>query len=114
MSDPDVKTALEQLSDMAEAAHARIQDLHPELEPLITVRRGMRDRGIPADAMTMDCQRNGRRILLILHDDYPDSLLYQLTHVDAEADNDFHQLALKDASAELLYTWMETCFSQPH
>jgi hypothetical protein len=110
MSDAAEKTPLEALSDMAEAAHARMQDLHPDYEPLITVRRGMREQGIPADAMTVDCQASGKRILLILHDDYPDTLLYQMADLDTDAGNDFHQLAFEEVSAELLFAWMEAGF----
>ena len=42
---------LKKLSDMASDAHARIQAAHQHINPVVEVRRGMRDAGIPADVI---------------------------------------------------------------
>ena len=45
---------LKALSDMVSDAHARIQASHEHINPVVKVRRGMRDAGIPADVMTIN------------------------------------------------------------
>lgn len=42
---------LQTLSDIASDEHARIQTAHQSINPVVEVRRGMRDAGIPADMM---------------------------------------------------------------
>lgn len=107
MSEEDLKS----LSDMASEAHARIQQAHDDINPVIGVRRGMRDAGIPADAMTVDCMRTRRRILLILHDREPATLLYQFGSVDIDADDQFRRIALSEVKVETLFDWMQDYFS---
>ena len=102
---------LEALSDMATEAHTRIQQTHQHINPVIGVRRGMRDIGIPADAMTVDCLRTRRRIVLILHDEQPGMLLYQFAAIDDEVGDDFQSMAMSDVSAGTLFDWMEDYFS---
>ena len=102
---------LEALSDMATDAHTRIQQAYQHINPVIGLRRGMRDIGIPADAMTIDCLRSRRRIVLILHDEEPGMLLYQFTGLDHDVGDDFQRIALPDVSAGTLFAWMEDYFS---
>ncbi|WP_148864234.1 hypothetical protein [Marinobacter fonticola] len=103
--------ALKALSDMASDAHARIQQMYRHINPVVGVRRGMRDIGIPADAMTIDCLRTRRRIVLVLHDDDPGVLLYQFSTIDEDIGVDFQRMALADASAATLFDWMQDYFS---
>ncbi|MEQ3637429.1 hypothetical protein [Alcanivorax sp.] len=103
--------SLEALSDMVTAAHTRIQQTYEHINPVIGVRRGMRDVGIPADAMTIDCLQTRGRILLILHDEQLGVLLYQFANMDAEAGDDFQRMGLAEVSAETLFLWMEDYFS---
>lgn len=102
---------LKALSDMASDAHARIQQTHEHINPVIGVRRGMRDIGIPADAMTIDCLRTRRRIMLILHDAEPDTLLYQFLQLDEEPGEDFQRMALADVAVGTLFDWMQSYFA---
>lgn len=101
---------LKVLSDMASEAHARVQQAHGHINPVVSVRRGMRDVGIPADAMTIDCLRTGRRINLILHDQQPGVLLYQFVTIDDEAGDSFRSTAFSGVSVETLIQWMEEYF----
>lgn len=103
--------ALKTLSDQASEAHARIQQAHAHINPVVAVRRGMRDSGIPADAMTIDCLRTRRRIMLILHDAEPGMLLYQFVTMDAEVDDSFQRVALSEVGAGTLFDWMQDYFS---
>lgn len=101
---------LKTLSNLASDAHARIQAAHQHINPVVEVRQGMRDAGIPADVMTIDCLRTRRRITLILHDEQPGTLLYQFVTIEDEVGNDFQQLALGDMTASTLFDWMQDCF----
>ncbi|MDO6442818.1 MULTISPECIES: hypothetical protein [unclassified Marinobacter] len=104
---------LKALSDMASDAHTRIQAAHQHINPVIEVRRGMRDAGIPADVMTIDCLRTRRRITLILHDEQPGVLLYQFVTIEDEVGNDFKQIALPEVSTGTLFDWMQDYFDSP-
>ncbi len=101
---------LKALSDMASDAHTRIQQAHQHINPVVGVRRGMRNAGIPADAMTIDCLRTRRRIMLILHDAQPGILLYQFVTLDDEFGNDFQQVPLAEVTVENLFQWMQDYF----
>ena len=98
------------LSDLASDAHARIQAAHQHINPVVEVRRGMRDAGVPADVMTIDCLRTRRRITLILHDEQPGVLLYQFVTIEDEVGNDFQQMALGDMTTTKLFEWIEEYF----
>ena len=98
------------LSELASDAHARIQATHQYINPVVEVRRGMRDAGIPADVMTIDCLRTRRRITLILHDEQPGVLLYQFVTIEDEVGNDFQQMALGDMTTTKLFEWIEEYF----
>ncbi len=102
---------LKALSDLASEAHARIQQAHEHINPVVEVRQGMRDSGIPADVMTIDCLRTRRRIVLILHDEYPGTLLVEFITMDEEAGGPFRHMALSEVGADTLFDWMQDYFS---
>jgi len=106
MSEQDLKA----LSDMASEAHARIQQAYQHINPVVGVRRGMRDSGIPADAMTIDCLHTRRRILIILHDEEPGTLLYQFVTIEDEVGEDFRRMPLSEVGVQTLFDWMEDYF----
>lgn len=99
------------LSDFASDAHAHIQQTYEHINPVIEVRRGMRDAGIPADVMTIDCLRTRRRILLILHDEEPGMLLYQFVTLEQEMALEFDRMPLSDVSQNTLAGWIKGYFS---
>ncbi|MCK2151232.1 MULTISPECIES: hypothetical protein [Marinobacter] len=101
---------LKALSDMASDAHARIQAAHEHINPVVEVRRGMRDAGIPADVMTIDCLRTRRRITLILHDEQPGALLYQFVTIEDEVGDSFQSMALADVTVQTLVDWIQDYF----
>lgn len=103
---------LKLLSDMASDAHARIQAAHQHINPVVEVRRGMRDSGVPADVMTIDCLRTRRRITIILHDKQPGKLLYQFVTIDEEVGNNFEQMPLAELTADTLFDWMQAYFGE--
>lgn len=103
--------ALKTLSDLASEAHARIQREYEHINPIIEVRQGMRDSGIPADVMTIDCLRTRRRIVLILHDENPGTLLFEFITMDEEAGGPFRRMALTEVGSGTLFDWMRDYFS---
>ena len=56
------------LCDFATEAHERVQLNHADIDPIVGVHHKMRDAGFPADVMTIDCLKTGKRIILILND----------------------------------------------
>ncbi len=103
--------ALKQLSDMATNAHTDIQRDFPTINPVVGLRRGMRDIDIPADALTIDCLSSQRRIVLVLHDAHPDTLIYQFTRIDDDADAPYQQTRFGELSSGTLYGWIKDYFS---
>ena len=106
-----ITPALSKLSDIASAAHVQIQKDCENINPVIGVNRGMRNQGIPADAMTIDCLATGKRIILILHDQQADIVRYQFSFKDQDPTNVFEQIALNDITITTLYDWMKKYFS---
>lgn len=107
MTEPRLKT----LSDATEQAHARVQERHEHINPVVEMRQRMRNAGIPADVMTIDCLRTRNRILMVLHDEQPDVLLYQFTTVEREMEEQWLQIAFAEVTVDLLVQWMEERFS---
>lgn len=101
---------LKTLSDLITEAHTRIQQAHADINPVVGVRRGMREKGIPADALTIDCLRTGKRIVLILHDQQPGVLIYQFTQKDTDTDAPYQQLPLQSVDTQTLFDWMQNHF----
>ena len=98
---------LQTLSDIASEAHTLVQQADNHLNPVVAVRRGMRDAGIPADAMTIDCLQSRRRILLVLHDQQPDALLFQFTRMDDDGDPSLSGMPLNDMTSDSLVIWIQ-------
>lgn len=94
------------LAEIASQAHARIQSDYAKLDPVIGIGRSMRQSGIPADAMTIDCLKSGKRIIIILHDEQPDILRYQFSYKESDPGSEFTVISTKEVSAQTLYDWM--------
>lgn len=101
---------LKTLCDLATEAHTRIQKDFKDINPVVGVNKKMRDIGVPADAMTIDCLKTGKRIIIILHDQQPDILNYQLSFKDKDPGEEFEQLQFKELTAQLLYDWIKDYF----
>jgi len=103
--------ALLSLSEIASEAHAKIQQDFKEINPVIGVVQAMRRAGIPADAMTIDCLKSKKRILIILHDQYPDIMQYQFMMLDQDPGDEYQRINSGDVSADTLYGWIKDYFS---
>jgi hypothetical protein len=102
---------LKALCDITSAAHARIQQDFDTINPVIGVSHKMRANGIPADAMTIDCLKSGKRIIVILHDQHAEILSYQFSLKDQEPTSEFETIAFSDVKEATLYSWIKDYFS---
>jgi len=105
---------LQLLSDLVTEAHSQIQQDFDYINPIVGVSRGMRSVSIPADAMTIDCLRTGKRIIIILHDEQPEVLQYQFAYKDKDPAEEFQLLPIENLSKKILYDWMKSYFSNAH
>ena len=98
------------LSDIATDAHTRIQQDFKDIDPIVGVNRSMRKSGIPADAMTIDCLKTGKRIILILHDQQPDIIRYQFSFKNKDPDDKFEEIQFNELTVDILYGWISDYF----
>lgn len=103
--------ALLSLSDIATQAHEKIQFDFKDINPVIGVMQGMRKMGIPADVMTIDCLASNKRILVVLHDESPESVQYQFIMIDQDPGNDYTKIASADMSSDIMYGWIKEYFT---
>lgn len=107
-------TPLSNIYEFITEAHANIQRDFSYIDPVVGVITKMRTIGIQADAMTIDCLKTGKRILLIFHDDQPEVVNYQFCLRDEDPADDFESIPLKNVTSKQLYEWMELNFSTHH
>jgi hypothetical protein len=101
---------LEILCEIATESHTRIQHDFADINPMVGVNQKMRKIGVPSDAMTIDCLKSGKRILMILHDQHPDIIRYQLTFKNTDPGESFEQIAFGELTADELYNWIKSYF----
>ncbi|MDO6684454.1 MULTISPECIES: hypothetical protein [unclassified Agarivorans] len=99
------------LSDVANLAHFRIQQDFKDIDPVIGISRNMRKNGVPADIMTIDCLKSGKRIIVVLHDQDPEQVSYQFSYKDQDPAGEFSSLANADLSEAVFYEWIKTYFT---
>ena len=71
----------------------------------------MRKAGVPADLMTIDCLKSGKRIIIILSDLEPTHINYQFSFKNIDFNNQFEQIDANELSATIIYTWMNEYFT---
>ena len=103
---------LKTLCDNVTEAHTRIQTDFKDINPVVGVSQKMRDIGVPADAMTIDCLKTGKRIILVLHDQQPDIVNYQFCFKDKDPDDEFEQIPFNELTTQQLYEWIKNYFSE--
>lgn len=106
-----IEDQLSKLCDLASEALNFIQRDFKHLNPVIGVNRNMRDRGIPADAVTIDCLKSGKRIIIILHDHQPTMVNYQFSFKEQDPKDEFLEIHVIELTAQRLYEWMKNYFS---
>ncbi len=101
-----------ELSDLASAAQAKIQQEFRDIDPVVGIMRSLRESGFSADAMTIDSFCSGKRIILLLHDDKPNEVAYQFSYKDKDPDPEFIHIPFAQVTADQLYRWMKGYFSE--
>jgi len=104
-------TPIKRICEAVETAHAKIQADFEDINPVVGVINRMRNHGIPADLMTIDCLKSGKRILLMVHDNQPEVANYQFCLRDADPANEFDSIAIESLTDQQLYDWMKETFS---
>jgi len=102
---------LSTLCDIATEAHTRIQQDFKDINPIVGVNQSMRTNGVPADAMTIDCLRSRKRIILILHDKQPGNISYQFSFIDKDPNNKFENIQFSELTVQKMYDWIKSYFS---
>jgi hypothetical protein len=98
-----------ELSDLATQAQAKIQQDFPHIDPVIGIRQNMRQAGIAADVLTIDCRRSHKRFIFIIKDSAPDMISYQLTMIDNEG-SEYKSIAASKLSVDVIYSWIKQYF----
>jgi hypothetical protein len=99
------------LSDIVTEAHVQVQRDFENINPVVSVNQKMRTHGIPADVMTIDCLKSGKRILLVLHDEQPDIVRYQFSFIEEDPGDKFETIPLSELTTKTLYDWIKNYFS---
>lgn len=107
-------TPLANTYELIAEAHAKIQQDFSHIDPIVSVNTQMRKRGVPADAVTIDCLKSGKRILLIFHDEQPELVSYQFCFKDNDPYDEFEYIPHSDLTTQQLYNWMKERFLVRH
>tara|TARA_R110001583_G_scaffold152219_1_gene304009 strand:- start:490 stop:807 length:318 start_codon:yes stop_codon:yes gene_type:complete len=99
------------LAEIAEAAQVEIQASCPLTDPIIGVSRNLRDAGFAVDVMTIDCCKSGKRITLLVNDDKPGQVCYQLGFRDRDPGAVFESVAFEQLTSVELCRWITAYFS---
>jgi len=102
------------LYDLIAEAHANIQRDFANIDPVVGVITKMRTIGIQADAVTIDCLKTGKRILLVCHDEQPEVINYQFCLRNEDPADEFECIPLNNVTTKQLYDWMAANFSKQH
>ena len=106
-----INKKLETLFDITTESHTRIQQDFKDINPVVGVNQKMREAGMPADVVTIDCLKSGKRIILILHDQQPATISYQFSFKDKDPDEKFERIQFNELTADKLYDWIKGYFS---
>jgi len=105
-------TPLSKIYDLVAEAHADIQRDFSDIDPVVGVITKMRTIGIQADAMTIDCLKTGKRILLVCQDEEPDEVNLQFCLRDEDPADDFEIIPIENVTTKQLYDWMRVTFQR--
>ena len=106
------ETPISNIYELVAEAHANIQRDFSYIDPVVGIITKMRTVGIQADAMTIDCLKTGKRILLVCHDEQPETVNYQFCLRDEDPADEFECIPLKSVTTKQLYEWMAANFSK--
>ena len=106
-----INKRLEALCGIVTEAHTLIQRDFKRINPVVGVSQKMRNVGIPADALTIDCLSSNKRIIIVLHDEQPGTINYQLSFKDKDPSEKFEKIYSADLTSNVIYSLIESYFS---
>ena len=106
-----INKQLEALFNIVAESHARIQRDFKDINPIVGVNQAMREQGVPADLVTIDCSKSEKRIILILQDEEPGIIRYQFSFKDKDPNEKFEDIGSDELTADRLYDWIKGYFS---
>ncbi|TCI01294.1 hypothetical protein EZV61_18645 [Corallincola luteus] len=104
-------TKLGALMDLAADAQRLIQQDYEQINPIVGAHTRLREQGIPADAMTIDCPQSGKRIVVMILDANPEQIVCTFGFKDKDADESTLKIAFSDIKMGTIYQWIESHFS---
>jgi hypothetical protein len=103
---PTLKTLSEIAAKASDTFHAK----HHDIDTLLGIMdKNLRQQGIPADAITIDCIMLDKKIVILIHDDKPDTVDIALGNKDGDIFSSSEQVLLT-LSETALVTIMEENF----
>ena len=100
------------LANLAEAAQKEIQAEYHSINPVIGINTGLRKAGYPADLLTIDdIDKTRKRIILMIHDDQPDIVGYQLSSIEEDPGTEFKNWPLDQVEQSRIKSWIIETFS---
>ncbi len=106
-----INKQLETLCDIVTESHTRIQQDFKDINPIVGVNQTMREKGGPADLVTIDCSKSGKRIILLVQDKQPDIISYQFSFKEKDPDEKFENIEFNELTANKVYDWIKGYFS---
>lgn len=94
------------LCDLAQLAQAQIQQ-NTDIDPVVAINHGLRKSGFSADALTITNAKTDKRILIILHDDKPDTVDYEFGKASDDPTFEFKSIEFEKLTQQTLYDWMQ-------
>ncbi len=101
---------LHKFADIVQLAQAAIQKDFTDINPLISLSSHLRSHGFAADILTIDEPLTKKRIMMVLHDEKPEQIDYQLSFTDSDPAADFLEVAQKALTEEKLYVMIKEYF----
>ncbi|CAH0990173.1 hypothetical protein SIN8267_00258 [Sinobacterium norvegicum] len=94
------------LSDIAALAQAAVQQQNIGIDPVIGISHRLREAGFDADMLTIENKATDRRILLVLHDDQPDTVDVEFGRGSEDPRFAFEKIKLSALTEALFIDWM--------
>ncbi|MCJ8312773.1 MAG: hypothetical protein HRU38_11190 [Saccharospirillaceae bacterium] len=86
------KDAVYWLAELVSESQKMIQDEFAAIDPVVGINRKLRKQNFNCDLLTIDNNRNRRRITFLLDDALPTCVQYQLTSMDDDPGFDFKKV----------------------
>ncbi|BCE01804.1 hypothetical protein [Marinicellulosiphila megalodicopiae] len=93
------KDAVYWLAEIFSHSQKTIQEEFCDIDPIVGINRQLRKQGFKCDLLTVDNQRNRRRITFLLDDTKPTIVQYQLHSMDDDPASEFKEVLSEKVNA---------------